>query len=89
MKNPFTKHPSETVNPQSYFEHGKFAFMNSGIIFLAGLAGMIHAIFPFLFTFTTSTIVIKSFKKLIDSGRHKKELNKQIPDGYINDKHLK
>ena len=89
MKNPFTKHPSETVNPQSYFKHGKFAFINSVILILAGIAGMIHAVFPFLFKFTTSTVIIKSFKKLLDSERHKKELNKQMPDGYLKDKHLK
>lgn len=88
MNNPFTKHPRETVNPQSYFKHGKFAFINSVILIFAGIAGMIHAIFPFLFKFTTSTVIIKSFKRLIDSDRHKKELNKQMPAGYINKKHL-
>ncbi len=90
MNNPFTKHTKETTNPQTYLEHGKFAFINSFILVLAGLAGMIHAIFPFIFPFTTSTIVIKSFKKLVDSGRHKAELNKEMPEGsYIIKEHLK
>ena len=89
MKNPFTEHPNDTENPQGYFEHGRFAFANSLILVFAGLIGMIHAFLPFLFPFTTSTIVIKSFKKLVDSGRHKKELNKEIPEGYVDEKHLK
>ena len=88
MKNPFTEHPRDTENPQSYYEHGKFAFINSVILIFAGILGIIHAIFPFLFPFSTSTIVIKSFKKLVDSKRHKAELNKEMPKGYIDDKHL-
>ena len=78
MNNPFTKHTKETENPQTYFEHGRFAFANSLILVFAGLIGMIHAVFPFLFPFTTSTIVIKSFKKLVASGRHKAELEKHL-----------
>ena len=78
MKNPFTDHPNNTENPQTYFEHGRFAFANSLILVFAGLIGMIHAIFPFLFPFATSTIVIKSFKKLVASGRHKAELEKHL-----------
>lgn len=88
MKNPFTDHPNDTENPQTYLEHGKFAFINSLVLIIAGIAGVIHAIFPFLFPFKTSTIIIKSFKKLVDSGRHKKELNKEIPKDYIDKKHL-
>lgn len=89
MKNPFTDHPKQTDNPQSYFKHGIFAFKNSFILFWGGLIGMIHAIFPCWFPFTTSTIVIKSFKKLVDSNRHTEELNREIPKGYLLKKHLK
>jgi len=89
MKNPFTEHPQATKNPQTYLEHGRFAFVNSLILVFAGLIGMIHAIFPFLFPFVTSTIVIKSFKKLVDSGRHKAELEKEMHVGYILKDHLK
>ena len=78
MKNPFTDHPGGTVNPQTYFEHGKFAFINSAILVFAGVVGMIHAFLPFLFPFMTSTIVIKSYQNLVDSGRHEEELKKYL-----------
>jgi len=89
MKNPFTDHPRDTENPQTYLEHGCFAFKHSAILVFAGILGMIHAILPFLFPFRTSTIVIKSFKKLVDSKRHKEELKKEMPKGYLKDEHLK
>jgi len=88
MKNPFTDHPRDTVSPQTYIEHGKFAFVNSLILVFAGLVGMTHAIFPFLFPFRTSTIIIQSFKKLVDSRRHIEELKKEMPEDYLIDKHL-
>ena len=75
--NPFTKHPGETENPQGYWKHGIFAFINSLILIYAGLIGIVHAIFPFLFPFATSTIVIQSFKKLVASKRHKAELRRE------------
>jgi len=89
MKNPFTDHPRDTENPQTYWEHGWFAFKHSSILVFAGILGIIHSILPFLFPFRTSTIVIRSFKKLVDSKRHKAELRKEMPKGYINNKHLK
>lgn len=89
MKNPFTEHPNQTENSQTYVEHGLFAFKNSFLVFWGGLFGMIHAIFPWCFPFATSTIVIKSFKKLVDSRRHVDELNREIPKGYLLKKHLR
>ena len=88
MKNPFTAHPSETENPQSYWNHGIFAFWNSMILIYAGILGVIHAVFPWWFPFATSTILIKSFKKLVDSKRHKEELNTIMPEGYVLTEHL-
>lgn len=84
-----TDHIKDTENPQTYIEHGKFAFLNSFKIFIAGLAGMVHAFFPWWFKFYTSTAVIKSFKDLVDSRRHINELNNIIPSGYVIKKHLK
>ena len=81
--NPFTKHPGETENPQGYWKHGIFAFINSLILIYAGLIGIVHAIFPFLFPFATSTIVIRSFKKLVSSQRHKKELRREGMREYL------
>ena len=89
MENPFTKHPQDTEQPQTYLEHGKFAFAKSFILVYAGIIGMIHAIFPFLFPFKTSTIVIKAFKSLVDSKRHKEELRKEMKVGYILKDHMK
>jgi hypothetical protein len=88
MKNLFIDHPRDTANPQTYWQHGAFAFKNSVVVTLGGIVGIIHAIFPWWFKFTTSTIVINSFKKLIDSGRHKAELQKIMPRGYVHKKHL-
>ena len=85
--NPFTKHPSETQNPQGYWKHGTFAFVNSLILIFSGIIGIIHAVFPFLFPFTTSTIVIRSFYKLVRSKRHIDELNRELPDDYIHPKY--
>lgn len=79
MKNPFTTHPNDTVNPQGYWRHGVFAFVNSCILLYAGIIGIIHAFFPFLFPFTTSTIVIRSYKKLLDSRRHIAEVERELP----------
>ena len=80
MKNPFTEHPQNTENPQTYIEHGYFAFKNSCLLVYAGIVGIIHAIFPFILPFTTSTIVIKAFKKLVKSRRHKKELKEHYDE---------
>lgn len=88
MKNPFTAHPGDTENPQGYWEHGKFALAASFKLQLGVIAGVIHAVFPWWFKFTTSTIVIKSFKSLVDSKRHKAELREEMPTGYIMRNHL-
>jgi len=85
--NPFIKHPNETENPQGYWKHGLFALVNSLILIYAGLIGVVHAIFPFIFQFTTSTIVIKSFNKLVGSRRHKAELRRELPSDMLNSKY--
>ena len=82
-------HVRDTENPQTYFSHWKFGFINSCKLIGAGIVGIIHAFCPWWFPFTTSSIVIRSFKKLVDSNRHKLELNEIMPDGYLNKKHLK
>ena len=75
-------------NPQSYFSHALFAVKNSAILILGGLIGIVHGVFPFILPFYTSTTLIKSFKKLIDSNRHKKELNDIMPTGYVFREHI-
>jgi len=76
------------ASPQSYSEHAIFAIANSAVLIVAGIKGIIHGVLPFMFPFSTSSTVISSFKKLIDSGRHRKELKQIIPEDYIYKKHL-
>ena len=73
----WTDHPNATDNPQGYWAHGRFAGWNSAILFVASLAGMVHAVFPFLFPFYTSTVIIRSFNKLVASKRHEAELRRE------------
>jgi hypothetical protein len=84
-----TSHVRETDEPQTYLEHGKFALVNSSLLIWAGLLGILHAVCPWWFKFYTSEIVVKSFRKLCDSHRHKDELNRLMPEGYVLKKHLK
>ena len=74
----FLDHPNSTDNPQGYWAHGKFSIINSikGILYMK--AGIIHGLFPILFPFTTSSWIIRSFVKLVESDRHKEELDKYI-----------
>lgn len=72
-----TEHPGDTANPQSYWQHGRFAGWNSLILIYGGILGVIHAFLPFIFPFNTSTIVIKSFMKIAKSGRHTAELKRE------------
>ena len=74
----FLDHPNGTDNPQGYWAHGKFSIINSlkGILYMK--AGILHGIFPILFSFTTSSWIIRSFVKLVESDRHREELDKYI-----------
>ena len=76
MKNIFTEHPQSTDNPQGYWAHGFFSFTNSMVLLWFCLLGIVHAVFPFIFKFDTSSAIIRSFKKLVKSNRHKSELMK-------------
>ena len=83
LLNVLTNHVKDTDNPQTYWNHGKGAFMNSLKLLIYCAAGMLHSIFPWWFEFTTSTAVIKAFKIIVDSKRHRREIQDIIPD-YIN-----
>ena len=78
--NIFTEHPNQTKNPQSYCKHGLFAIINSFHLIVGGFAGIIHGLCPKLFPFYTSSLVIKSFKKVIDSERHNNEILHLLKD---------
>jgi len=72
----FTKHPNSTDNPQGYWEHLLFSFINSARLMWYAMLGIIHAVFPFVFAFSTSSAIIRSFKKIVESNRHTPELKK-------------
>ena len=77
----FTEHPNSTENPQGYWAHCLFSLTNSMILLWFCLLGIVHSFFPFVFKFSTSSAIIRSFKKLVKSNRHKSELMKYgIPD---------
>ena len=72
----FTEHPNDTDNPQGYWKHGLFAFANCVVLMWYCLLGIIHSVFPFVFKFSTSSAIIRSYRKLILSDRHLPELEK-------------
>jgi len=84
-----TDHIKDTESPQTYWQHFNVAFFNSFNLLTASIKGIIHAIFPWWYPFDTSTQIVKSFKILVDTGRHKSEFQEHLGDGYILDKHLK
>ena len=74
----FLDHPNQGNNPQGYCEHGMFSIWNSTKLIFFGLLGIIHGILPCVFKFSTSSAVIRSFRTLVLSRRHKEELRKYI-----------
>ena len=76
--NLFLEHPNSTNNPQGYWSHGIFSVVNSAMGLVYMIAGIIHGVFPYVFPFATSSWIIKSFIKLVQSERHNKELKKYI-----------
>lgn len=57
----FTEHPA-SVN-ETYFQHMVFAGKFSFTLFAAGFAALIHAILPFFFDKTASTLVARLYNK--------------------------
>ncbi len=55
MKNLFLKHPHSIG--ETYFQHLKFASLSGAKLCVAGVACMIHAIFPFLFAKVASSVI--------------------------------
>jgi hypothetical protein len=64
MKNPFTEHPHDVG--ESYCTHFKFAAYMGINQLMASLAWIIHAIFPFLFMKTGSSISIRMMRIFIE-----------------------
>lgn len=59
--NPFTRHP-HSVN-ETYWQHLRAASYYGTVLFLLSVASLVHAVFPFFFTNTTSRVLFD----LVDS----------------------
>ena len=55
LKSAFTDHPASVG--ETYGQHMGMAFSFAGRMFLAGLAGLIHGVLPFLFVRTGSETI--------------------------------
>lgn len=73
FKELFTEHP-RSIN-ETYFEHWKFASLRGLQLILLGVIAIIHAIFPFLFTFTVSRTVSKMGKE-VDERMYQAQKNR-------------
>lgn len=62
MKNLFTQHPNSVG--ETYFEHLKIAGKSGVKLFWAGIACMLHAVFPFLFIDTASKTIKEIHQKI-------------------------
>ncbi|MBC2886880.1 hypothetical protein H7Q97_15945 [Ochrobactrum sp. CM-21-5] len=63
----FTEHPASV--DETYFQHMTFAARFSIKLFAAAFAALIHAILPFLFEKTASTIVRQLYERTHNRGR--------------------
>ena len=62
----FTAHPASV--DESYLEHMRFAAGFSGKLALAAAAALVHALLPFLFEKTASTIVRGLYARTANRG---------------------
>ncbi len=69
MRDLFTDHP-KTVG-ETYWQHLFVAAWFSSRLLAAGVVCLIHAVFPFLFTRTGSTIVGDLFERMVVHRRRK------------------
>ena len=67
LRDLFTDHP-KTVG-ETYWQHLFVAAWFSFRLLIAGIACLIHAVFPFLFTRTGSTIVAGLFDRMVVNRR--------------------
>lgn len=64
MQNPFTAHPASVG--ETYFGHLRYAVKSGCTMLIAGMAGIIHGFFPFLFTTTASDRLVKLMSKYVE-----------------------
>ncbi|PWL16916.1 hypothetical protein DKP76_15600 [Falsochrobactrum shanghaiense] len=63
----FTAHPQSV--DESYFQHMMFAARFSAKLFAAAFAALIHAVLPFLFEKTASSIIRELYERTHNRGR--------------------
>lgn len=66
IKKLFTDHPRDMG--KSYLAHGFWAILFSVYLLFAGIACFVHAIFPFLFTHTASSIA----EWVVEASNHRR-----------------
>lgn len=66
----FTKHPNE--NGMGYFKHMYHSLHFAVMLFIASIKAIIHALFPFLFS-TSTTDVAKKIMDIQKKMGHKKK----------------
>ena len=54
---------------ETYFEHMRFAGRFAGLLFAAALAALIHAVLPFLFERTASTMINGMHRRMHNRSR--------------------
>ncbi len=63
----FTTHPAAV--DETYLEHMRFAFGFAGLLALAALAALVHAVFPFACERTASRITARLHERTRTRGR--------------------
>lgn len=63
MRRLFTAHPGSVG--ESYWQHAAAALRFSFQLSVAALAALVHAFFPFLFTYTSSRLIQKLHKQMV------------------------
>lgn len=68
VKGFFTDHPASV--DETYFQHMRFAFSFAGLLFMAGGAALIHAVFPAMCETTASRLIRKMYARIENRHAH-------------------
>jgi hypothetical protein len=71
VKSAFLRHPCAV--DESYGQHMAFALRFAGKLFLAALAALVHAVFPFLFERTASRMIDSMHAQIQGRGPSRRE----------------
>lgn len=72
--NLFNNHPNKSG--MGYFRHMLLSLKFSLLLFCSAIKALLHALFPFMFKTSTTDVVDKINKMLVDSGCKKKDKEK-------------